>query len=79
MDYDELVKRLETLEKAFRDHRHTGRDARRVSLPDQGVLTPEDTASVNATYDTAEQGVINNTRTRVAEIEAALKGIGILS
>lgn len=41
--------------------------------------TAASAATVTATYTATEQGVINNTRTRVNEIETALKNLGLLS
>lgn len=44
-----------------------------------GALTAKDTSTVDATYGTQERDVINNNRTRISEIETALKNIGILT
>lgn len=44
-----------------------------------GALTAKDTSTVDATYGTQERDVINNNRTRIGEIETALKNIGILT
>ena len=43
------------------------------------ALTAKDTSTVDATYGTQERDVINNNRTRIGEIETALKNIGILT
>ena len=43
----------------------------------QPALTAEDASVVDGTYGTEEQDVINNTRTRVGELEQALQNVGI--
>jgi hypothetical protein len=43
------------------------------------ALTAASGSTVGATFTATEQGVVNNTRTRVNEIETALKNLGILS
>lgn len=77
----ELPDRVQKLEKEFRDHRHNGRDSVRIdfSLEKQDALTAKDDATVTATYTSTEANVINNNRTRIEEIEDALKAVGILS
>jgi hypothetical protein len=42
------------------------------------ALTAASAATVGATYTATEQGVVNNTRTRVNELETKLKALGIL-
>lgn len=82
MDFDQLVQAFQKLQRAFLDHRHTGLDSKRLRLEDFGgepsTLTPASTSTIDSTYDGTEQGVIENTRLRVNEIEAALKKFGIL-
>lgn len=82
MEYDELVQRLIQLEKAFREHNHTGRDSTRIettTISNEGALTAKDTSTVDGTYGSEEQAVIVNNRTRIEEIEDALKANNILS
>lgn len=45
----------------------------------QGPLTGQDSGTVDATYGTAEANVIDNNRTRIAEIETALQNLGLLA
>lgn len=80
MNLDETITMLLRLKKEFEDHQHTGLDSKQieVTLEVQTALTPVDGATVDATYGTQEQGVIENTRTRVNEIETALRNVGIL-
>lgn len=44
----------------------------------QTALTAADASTVDGTYGTQEQNVIANNRTRIGEIEARLKNVGIL-
>jgi len=82
MDFDQVVRALQKLQRAFQTHRHTGLDSAKLRLAEQieatGELTAADMSGVGSTYGADEQGVIDNTRTRVNEIEAALKESGIL-
>lgn len=80
-EYEDLVRRLTALERAFKEHQHTGLDSKPLQSPiqDQGSLTAKNDSTVDATYDAVEAGVIENNRTRIGEIEDALKNIGILS
>lgn len=41
-------------------------------------LTAQDTSTVDATYGTAEAGVISNNRTRIAELESRLQSHGLI-
>lgn len=45
----------------------------------QAALTAVDATVIDATYGTVEEAVLNNVRTRLNEIEAALKAFGILT
>lgn len=82
-EMEAINQRLTVLQKAFRDHQHTGLDAKPVDVPNpitnQGSITAVDESSVDAVYDSQEAAVINNTRSRVNEIEDALIAIGLLS
>jgi hypothetical protein len=80
MNLDDAVTLLLRLKKEFEEHQHTGIDSKpiEVTLQLQSSLTAVDGATVDATYGAQEQGVINNTRTRVTEIENALRNVGIL-
>jgi hypothetical protein len=80
MEYDELVRMVQTLKREFEDHRHTGTDSLPVetTIQSQGSITAVDEATVDGTYGSEESGVINNIRTRQGEIEAALVAIGAL-
>lgn len=44
----------------------------------QPALTAKDATSIDSTYDSDEQGVIENNRTRIEEIETLLRTLGIL-
>lgn len=44
----------------------------------QSALTAQDSATVDSTYGTEESGVIQNNRTRIAEIESRLSSYGFL-
>lgn len=78
-----LERELASLKRAYAEHRHTGLDSKLVDLTDQiesqGELTAASSATVDATYGAEEAGVINNSRTRIGEIEDALQAYGILS
>ncbi len=50
-----------------------------IKLYKEAALTSEDATAIDATYDSVEQGVLNNVRTRLDEIEAALQAQGLLS
>lgn len=83
MDFDQLVQAFRKLQNAYNTHRHTGLDSARLRLgdisgSDPSSLTAASTSTIDSTYDATEQGVIENTRLRVNEIEAALKKFGIL-
>lgn len=45
---------------------------------DKTSLTAQDSATVDATYGSEEEGVIKNNRTRISEIETALINLGVL-
>lgn len=45
----------------------------------QTSLTAQDGSTIDGTYGTEEEGVIKNNRTRISEIESALKDLGLLS
>lgn len=47
-------------------------------ITEQSALTAEDDATVDSSWDADAAGVVNNIRTRIGEIEAALKTIGLL-
>lgn len=82
MDFNEVVRRLMKLEDDFKHHKHSGKDSRRLELDqitNQGSLTTKDTSTVDGTYGSEEQAVIDNNRTRIEEIEDALKANNILS
>lgn len=79
MEYNELLQRFLELEKQFKEHRHTGRDSKRVfAFSSQGSLTAKNASTVDGVYDANEQNVIDNNRTRIEEIETALQSIGVL-
>ncbi len=42
------------------------------------ALTTADTTTIDSTYDSTEEGVLNNVRTRVNELEAILQAYGLL-
>ncbi len=50
-----------------------------IKLYKEAALTAEDGATVDGTYGTEEQGVINNLRTRMGELETALQAIGLIT
>lgn len=81
MDYDELVQRLIELENKFKEHVHTGRDSKRITLglTNQGNITLKNESVVDGTYGAEEQAVIDNNRNRIEDIENALKANNILS
>lgn len=77
-----LEKRVGDLENKFRTHKHSGLDSPAITLEleNQGSLTAKDSSTVDtATYSATEAGVIENNRTRIEEIEDALKALGILT
>lgn len=43
------------------------------------ALTAVDATAINATYDATEEGVLNNVRTRLNEVEARLQALGLIS
>lgn len=43
------------------------------------ALTAADATAIDAAYDAVEQGVLNNVRTRLNEIESRLQSLGLLS
>lgn len=45
----------------------------------QAALTTEDATVIDATYGAPEEAVLNNVRTRLGEIEAALQAFGLLA
>ncbi|MEE9244875.1 MAG: hypothetical protein V3U63_01630, partial [Gemmatimonadota bacterium] len=45
----------------------------------QAALTAEDATVIDATYGAPEEGVLNNVRTRLGEIEAALQAFGLIA
>jgi hypothetical protein len=49
-----------------------------VKLYRESALTPADNTTVGSTYGTNEANVINNLRTRIDELEARLKALGLL-
>ena len=47
-------------------------------LLEQTALTAEDSTVIDDTYGTDEEGVLNNVRIRVGEIEVILQGLDLL-
>ena len=43
------------------------------------ALTAVDAAAIDGTYDSVEQGVLNNVRTRLNEVETLLKANGLVA
>lgn len=43
------------------------------------VLTSEDATAIDGTYDSVEQAVLNNVRTRLGEVETKLQALGLLA
>lgn len=80
-DYDELYKMIVDLKREFEDHKHTGLDSQLIdtTIQNQGTITIRNTATIDTTYSAEEGGVIANNRTRIQDIETALKNVGILS
>ena len=46
--------------------------------PSGVALTAADAATIDGTFGSEEEGVVNNERTRIIEIETILKGLGII-
>ena len=77
-----LQKQVDDLQREFKDHKHTGLDSPLLAtkLPNKGSLTDVDDTAIDATtYSSVEKAVIDNNRTRIEEIEAALKAVGLLT
>lgn len=47
-------------------------------VPRPAALTPPDAALLDASWDAAEQGVVENLRTRVNQLESRLQSLGLL-
>lgn len=68
----------------LKPHGHTGTDAQKLRFNEaienapQEALTTGTVATAGATYTTNEQDMINNLKTRVAEIETKLQALGVL-
>jgi len=43
------------------------------------VLTAEDATAIDSTYDSVEEAVLNNVRTRLGEVETKLQALGLLA
>lgn len=82
MDFDQRIKLLEDslykLKQEYIQHKHTGKDSQKVSIYDiiktTGTLTAIDTTPTT----TMDSAVIDNTRTRLQELEDILKTNKIL-
>lgn len=65
-------------------HLHTGTDSPKLYAGDalegapQEALTTGTVATAGATYTATEQAMINNLKTRVAELETKLQTLGLL-
>lgn len=65
-------------------HEHTGTDSPKLYAGDalerapQEKLTTGTIATAGATYTATEQSMINNLKTRVAELETKLQTLGLL-
>lgn len=64
-------------------HTHNGTDSQKltgeaIENAPANALTTGTTSTASATYTAIEQGMINNLKTRVAEIEDALQLLGLL-
>lgn len=64
-------------------HKHTGVDSPKIFAGDlenapQEALTTGTSSTAGATYTTTEQDMINNLKTRVAELELKLQTLGLL-
>ncbi len=80
MTFEQVEQKLLALERAFKQHEHTGLDSKAidVTLEEQDALTEVVGDTVDTTYGNEEVNVINNLVTRVNEIESRLKSIGVL-
>lgn len=72
-----LERAIEQLRQEFLQHRHTGLDSPQLDsgIESQGSITNPDNDPID---DTTRDTIIANIRTRVNEIEQALKNVGIL-
>ncbi len=67
-----------------KQHLHNGTDSQKLYLGDavinapQSALTAGTSSTAGATYTTTEQSIINNLKTRVAELETKFKDLGLL-
>lgn len=67
------------------NHIHNGIDAPKLYANEsienapQSALTTGTSAIAGSSYTTIEQGMINNLKTRVAELELKLKNLGLLN
>jgi hypothetical protein len=65
-------------------HYHNGTDSPKLVFQDaienapQQALTTGTSSTAGATYTATEQAMINNLKTRVAELETKLQSLGIL-
>lgn len=50
-----------------------------IKLYEETALTAANNTAIDATYDAVEQGVINNLRTRLNELETKLRNMGLLA
>lgn len=78
LEWDNTAKSL----KVNGDLDHDGDNAGFFSsapVAQQGPLTAKDGGTVDSTYGTAEADVIKNNRTRIEEVETALKNLGLIS
>lgn len=68
----------------LKQHLHNGTDSQKLYLGDavlnapQEPLTTGTTSTAGATYTATEQSMINNLKTRVAELETVLQNLGLL-
>ena len=68
----------------MQNHTHNGTDSSKLYLGDavlnapQSALTTGTSSTAGATYTATEQAMINNLKTRVAELETKLQTLGIL-
>jgi hypothetical protein len=68
----------------LKPHLHNGTDSDKLFLGDSAVNAPQEplttgtSSTAGATYTATEQAMINNLKTRVAEIETVLQSLGLL-
>lgn len=75
----ELQEQVNSLQRAFEDHKHTGTDSQKYSLRD-AQNAPQDAISqvsgtAGATYGATEQAMLNNLTTAVNAIITTLQNL----